>query len=446
MALNPGAAKLSFGFKKAEQASSTSQSGSNAGPSKPFGFKLAGAVNTKGKEPSLPRKPAFSALQDDDDQESESGGGSAASKGKAKDKTAGLLPFGTAAAPASRVEKKTKEAALQEDPSIFDYDAAYDLMQQAKRVVQERKDVEKEDRKVGILTAFMSTLRCPNAALLPQPKYISSILESAEVRKRDHARAEAKSIQREREREGDEFEGTEAFVTDAYREQLEEIKRLEAKEAKEEEELRKKAAAGRGAGFMKELLKAQDQDHTAIMAAASLAKLDKGKEPESSEETPRKKSDLELARDARARGLKVELNDEGELVDNLDILSKGLNVIRQEKHNSQGPGSSSRTRDTSSSAHGFDQRASGDARRAQRMRQTKLIEEQMLEQERKRAEEEARELEERKKRLTGLATEEDVKKREEKLMGAKERALERKRKREEELKKAAAGGDGQPPS
>ena len=58
----------------------------------------------------------------------------------------------------------------------------------------------------------------------------------------------------------------------------------------------------------------------------------------------------------------------------------------------------------------------------------------------------ARELEERKKRLTGLATEEDVKKREEKLMGAKERALERKRKREEELKKAAAGGDGQPPS
>lgn len=67
-----------------------------------------------------------------------------------------------------------------------------------------------------------------------QPKYISRLIETAEVRKRDRLRAEDKMVQKEREREGDEFADKDAFVTPAYLAQQEELKRIEAEEQKKE--------------------------------------------------------------------------------------------------------------------------------------------------------------------------------------------------------------------
>ena len=256
-------------------------------------------------------------------------------------------------------------------------------------------------------------------------------------------------IQREREKEGDAYDGVEAFVTDAYREQLEQIKEAEEREKRDEEEMREKGAKsgmGKGASrFLGEMMKMEDREHEAVMQAASAA-LGKGKAQATQSQASQlehTKSDLEKARDAQAKGLQAELNDEGELVDRTGVLSAGLNVVRPE----DGKPDMNRIRDrnadllaaTGSSVSGsrtFDGGRSGrgDARRDQRARQTRLIEEQMLEQERLRAEQEEKEREERKKRLMGIdeSDQAQVKAREDKIQALKARALERKRKREEE--------------
>lgn len=80
----------------------------------------------------------------------------------------------------------------------------------------------------------------PRGALIyrspTQPKYINNLLSSAATRRLDHLRAEEKMIQREREAEGDEFKDKEAFVTQAYKDQLAEMRRAEEEEKKREGE------------------------------------------------------------------------------------------------------------------------------------------------------------------------------------------------------------------
>jgi coiled-coil domain-containing protein 55 len=46
----------------------------------------------------------------------------------------------------------------------------------------------------------------------------------------DYLRAEEKMIQREREAEGDEFHDKDAFVTQAYKDQMAEVRRAEEEE------------------------------------------------------------------------------------------------------------------------------------------------------------------------------------------------------------------------
>lgn len=67
-----------------------------------------------------------------------------------------------------------------------------------------------------------------------QPKYIGSLLTSAATRKLDYLRAEEKMIQREREQEGDEFADKEQFVTQAYKDQMAEVRRAEEEEKQRE--------------------------------------------------------------------------------------------------------------------------------------------------------------------------------------------------------------------
>lgn len=67
-----------------------------------------------------------------------------------------------------------------------------------------------------------------------QPKYISRLMETAEVRKRDRVRAEDKMVQREREMEGAEFADKDEFVTPAYLAQQEELRKIEEEEKKKE--------------------------------------------------------------------------------------------------------------------------------------------------------------------------------------------------------------------
>lgn len=67
-----------------------------------------------------------------------------------------------------------------------------------------------------------------------KPKYISGLLTSAATRRLDHLKAEDKMIQREREAEGDEFRDKDAFVTQAYRDQMAEVRRAEEEEKRRE--------------------------------------------------------------------------------------------------------------------------------------------------------------------------------------------------------------------
>lgn len=64
------------------------------------------------------------------------------------------------------------------------------------------------------------------------------MLTSAATRKLDYIRAEEKLIQREREAEGDEFADKEKFVTQAYKDQMAEVRRAEAEEKKREGKFR----------------------------------------------------------------------------------------------------------------------------------------------------------------------------------------------------------------
>lgn len=50
---------------------------------------------------------------------------------------------------------------------------------------------------------------------ISQPRYIEGLLKTAELRKRDRLRAEEKMVEKEREREGEEFADKEKFVTQA---------------------------------------------------------------------------------------------------------------------------------------------------------------------------------------------------------------------------------------
>lgn len=82
--------------------------------------------------------------------------------------------------------------ALEEDPNIFDYDAVYDDL----------KDAEKKKKE-----AVKPTVK--------KAKYISGLLEMAEIRKRDRVLAEEKKIARERAEEGEEFAGKDIYVTES---------------------------------------------------------------------------------------------------------------------------------------------------------------------------------------------------------------------------------------
>ncbi|XP_067138438.1 nuclear speckle splicing regulatory protein 1-like [Centruroides vittatus] len=103
---------------------------------------------------------------------------------------------------------------LEEDPTIYEYDSIYDDM---KSKNAEKREIIIKDRK---------------------PKYIGSLMKAAELRKKEYERRIERQIQKEREKEGNEFEDKEAFVTSSYK------KKLLEKQEEEERERRQKELEG----------------------------------------------------------------------------------------------------------------------------------------------------------------------------------------------------------
>ncbi|KAK9703563.1 Nuclear speckle splicing regulatory protein 1, N-terminal [Popillia japonica] len=110
-----------------------------------------------------------------------------------------------------RQDRVLQEKAVEEDPTVYQYDEIYDKMEK-----------EKLDSKLS------------RKELDKKPKYIGKLLAAADKRKRENERRIERQVQKEREAEGDEFKDKEAFVTTAYRKKLEELKKLEEEEKREE--------------------------------------------------------------------------------------------------------------------------------------------------------------------------------------------------------------------
>ncbi|XP_011188904.2 nuclear speckle splicing regulatory protein 1 [Zeugodacus cucurbitae] len=110
-----------------------------------------------------------------------------------------------------RIARTMQEKALKEDPTVFQYDELYDEMESKREQEQEVKS--KEPKK---------------------PKYIGRLMEFAERRKLENELRVERQVQKEREEEGEEFKDKESFVTSTYRKKLEEMRKLQEQEKRDE--------------------------------------------------------------------------------------------------------------------------------------------------------------------------------------------------------------------
>ncbi|RDB21076.1 Nuclear speckle splicing regulatory protein 1 [Hypsizygus marmoreus] len=254
--------------------------------------------------PSLKRPAAFASADDDEPID-------AAPTSVAADRTTAankkLLAQNLVS---SKSMKKRMEAEMKVDETVYEYDEVWDRMQEAKQRQKEARDQEAHERK---------------------PKYIHGLLMSAATRKLDHLRAEEKMMQLERAAEGDEFEDKETFVTQAYKDQMAEVRKAEEEEKKREELLKKNGGKSTGmTHFYRRLLEESEQKHEATVAATQKRIIGpQGPMPNLTITKPPDDallSDLELARIARAQGKEVELNDDNQIVDKRELLTAGLNL------------------------------------------------------------------------------------------------------------------------
>ena len=246
--------------------------------------------------------------------------------------------------------KRHAEQASTIDSSIYDYDAAYETFHAPKK----------------------ETLGATKGA---PAKYMTNLLKTAEVRKRDQLRAKDKLLQREREAEGDEFDDKEKFVTGAYKAQQEENRKLEEAEAIKEaaEEEKRKKGAGM-TGFYKDLLK-KDEERSVEISKAAIEAAANPKTGEEASEEVEEKSASAMAAELNASGRRVAINDEGEVVDKRQLLSAGLNVAPKPKSSAKEPAS---TGAQSKRESGYSRPAATQAARgAQRERQTQMMVDQL---------------------------------------------------------------------
>jgi coiled-coil domain-containing protein 55 len=287
-----------------------------------------------------------------------------------------------------RTHLKNAEAALAVDPSIYDYDAAYDAIHARDAAKKAAARVEAEERKA---------------------KYMDNLLASAEIRKKDLLRAKDKQLQREREAEGDEFADKEKFVTGAYKQQQEEVRLAEIEEKKRQQEEEKKKKTMGMQGFYRTVMEQQEQRYQEAVAATAEAE-----KTGIVIETEKEKTDAEIAAEMKAKGTDVLLNDDGKIVDKRQLLSAGLNIIKKPKPAVK-PTASSRPTTTQTT---FQSKSA--SQQAMRERQTRMLEAQLEESTKRAADEEAEE----QRKIEHLAK---SRKTESEIGSAKERYLARKK-------------------
>jgi len=112
-----------------------------------------------------------------------------------------------------KINKQTQldvQRALEQDPTVYEYDELYDDMK-AENEDQKKEKKDPKNRK---------------------SKYMNGIMKTFQKRELLHARREERKAHKERAEEKDEFADKEQFITNAYREKLKEMKAAEEEEAR----------------------------------------------------------------------------------------------------------------------------------------------------------------------------------------------------------------------
>ena len=304
---------------------------------------------------------------------------------------------------ATFTSKKHKETAEDLDANIYDYDSIYESLKPKKKIT-----IEEQEKR---------------------PKYMSSIIAAAAVRKRDATIAEEKKLARDRDAEGEEFADKEKFVTSAYKKQQEENRRIEEEE-RIKEALEEKNNPGVGMNkFFKNMLEKTEERHAEVVKAVE-ERIKDG--PVENIEGEKPKTDADIAREINEKKAgTIAINDEGQVVDKRQLLKGGLYVAPKPKNiapiSSQRGGLSVSDRSRGSGFVG-----AGSGKQAMRERQSRMMEEQLLQ-----ATKRAREEEEEERLKVELASK--SRKTEGDISSAKERYLARKRQQAEEAKSKGGG-------
>ncbi|KAG0324295.1 hypothetical protein BGZ99_001989 [Dissophora globulifera] len=319
-----------------------------------------------------------------------------------------LRPYATATLQSTAVIEQ-QNAALAEDATAFDYDGVYDQLKAGDRARELARKKDSAERK---------------------PKYVAALLQAAETRKRDRQIAEEKRLERERQKEGDEFKDKEMFITPAYKAQKEAMRLAEEEDRKREEMLTKDSDGSLMQGFYRTMLEERTRlreagsDPTAGLSAEEVKALEE-------DQRRKEQEDQELTKEAREHGL---LNENGQVVDRRMLLKGGLNIVKKKSATASLPSSSRSSRDSQHGSYDRDRAyaaykdakhrstsssSSVDPSADQRARMTEQIERQLMEQKEKEEEEE-------KKRQDSIREALKRKNQDDQVMDAKARYLARK--------------------
>ncbi|KAI9291800.1 hypothetical protein K502DRAFT_282735, partial [Neoconidiobolus thromboides FSU 785] len=195
-----------------------------------------------------------------------------------------------------KLVEQVKEA-LDVDPTAYEYDEVYDQM----------KDNEKK---------YLDLMKGTDDN---KPKYIQGLLKTAELRKRDRLRAEGRLVEKEKERESELYKGKEEFVTTAYKQQQEELKRLEKEDNIEDDQ----SKDGNMFQFYENLLSAKSRQIEAGIITKEIKK-------EANSTTTNQSTKEDLLAKALKEGKKIEINANNEVIDKRQLLSAGLNIVRKD--------------------------------------------------------------------------------------------------------------------
>jgi len=172
------------------------------------------------------------------------------------------------------------QAAMEEDPTVYQYDELYDEMKDTKEKAIAEKKVDKTS------------------------KYAKKLMRNAALRKLENDKHFERKCAREIEEEGDEFADKEAFITSSYKAKLAELAVLEAEHKRMEEEEAKNDVTKKNdlSAFYRNILDKRTEVRTVAAKISQESKdLDsvlKGEAPEIKEEpveedAPAEKRDVE---------------------------------------------------------------------------------------------------------------------------------------------------------